>query len=80
MVQAGRELVELGAGGVARLLGEAERHFPLALFDAGQDGVEEIVHLHAKGVEFVSEPKKEQWGTFAIFKDPDGNIFLLSSK
>lgn len=35
--------------------------------------------LAAKGVEFVRPPKKEQWGTSAIFKDPDGNQFVLSS-
>jgi predicted enzyme related to lactoylglutathione lyase len=33
----------------------------------------------AKGVEFTSPPKKEGWGTSAIFKDPDGNSFVLSS-
>ena len=32
------------------------------------------------GVEFVSEPKQEPWGTFAAFKDPDGNQFVLSSR
>jgi len=32
-----------------------------------------------KGVEFAKEPKKEHWGTSAVFKDPDGNQFVLSS-
>ena len=36
--------------------------------------------LKAKGVEFASDPKAETWGTFAIFKDNDGNQFVLSSK
>jgi len=36
--------------------------------------------LKAKGVEFVSGPKKEPWVTFAIFKDPDGNSFVLGTK
>ena len=36
--------------------------------------------LKARGVEFVSPPKKEPWGTFAVMKDPDGNEFVLSSK
>ncbi len=36
--------------------------------------------LKAEGVEFVSEPKKESGGTSAIFKDPDGNQFVLSSR
>ena len=36
--------------------------------------------LSARGVEFVQPPKTEHWGTSAIFKDPDGNSFVLSSK
>jgi catechol 2,3-dioxygenase-like lactoylglutathione lyase family enzyme len=36
--------------------------------------------LKTKGVEFTMEPKKEDWGTAAIFKDVDGNTFVLSSK
>jgi catechol 2,3-dioxygenase-like lactoylglutathione lyase family enzyme len=36
--------------------------------------------LKTKGVEFTSAPKKEHWGTFAMFKDIDGNQFMLSSK
>ena len=36
--------------------------------------------LTARGVEFVSPPKKEPWGTFAVMKDPDGNQFVLSSR
>jgi len=35
--------------------------------------------LKAKGVEFVKEPSKADWGSFAIFKDVDGNQFVLSS-
>ena len=35
--------------------------------------------LSARGVEFVQPPKTEHWGTSAIFKDPDGNTFVLSS-
>jgi predicted enzyme related to lactoylglutathione lyase len=35
--------------------------------------------LVERGVEFVSPPAKQPWGTFAIFKDPDGNQFVLSS-
>lgn len=35
--------------------------------------------LKAKGVEFVSPPTKQPWGTFATFRDPDGNTFVLSS-
>jgi len=36
--------------------------------------------LKQRGVEFAQEPKTETWGTSAIFKDPDGNRFVLSSK
>jgi predicted enzyme related to lactoylglutathione lyase len=33
-----------------------------------------------RGVEFEGEPAKQPWGTFAKFKDPDGNMFILSSR
>lgn len=36
--------------------------------------------LKAKGVQFASEPKKEQWGSAAILKDIDGNQYVLSSR
>jgi catechol 2,3-dioxygenase-like lactoylglutathione lyase family enzyme len=36
--------------------------------------------LKSKGVSFTAEPKKEVWGTMAIFKDEDGNEFVLSHK
>jgi catechol 2,3-dioxygenase-like lactoylglutathione lyase family enzyme len=36
--------------------------------------------MKSKGVEFEKEPKAEHWGTFAIFKDVDGNKFVLSSR
>jgi len=36
--------------------------------------------LKSKGVEFAQEPKTEVWGTMGIFKDPDGNQFVLSSR
>lgn len=35
--------------------------------------------LQERGVEFVKGPEKQPWGEFAIFKDPDGNQFVLSS-
>jgi len=35
--------------------------------------------LKARGVEFVQEPQKADWGTAAIFKDVDGNQFVLST-
>jgi catechol 2,3-dioxygenase-like lactoylglutathione lyase family enzyme len=36
--------------------------------------------LKAKGVEFTKDPESASWGIFAIFKDNDGNQFVLSSK
>ncbi len=35
--------------------------------------------LKARGVEFDGPPKKEHWGNFALFKDSEGNSFVLSS-
>ena len=35
--------------------------------------------LLAKGVEFVTPPTKEAWGSFAVFKDIDGNRFVMSA-
>lgn len=35
--------------------------------------------LMARGVEFVQPPQRADWGTAAIFKDVDGNRFVLSS-
>ena len=36
--------------------------------------------MKQKGVEFAKEPSSAEWGSFAIFKDPDGNQFVLSSR
>ena len=36
--------------------------------------------LKARGVEFTGEPKNEHWGTFVIFKDSEGNSFVLASR
>jgi predicted enzyme related to lactoylglutathione lyase len=36
--------------------------------------------LTQRGVEFIQPPKKEPWGTSAIFKDPDGNSFVLATR
>ena len=35
--------------------------------------------LSQRGVEFAQPPTKQPWGTFAKFRDPDGNTFVLSS-
>ena len=34
--------------------------------------------LKDKGVLFDGPPKKQDWGTFVLFKDPDGNTFCIS--
>jgi predicted enzyme related to lactoylglutathione lyase len=34
----------------------------------------------SRGVEFTAPPTKQPWGAFAMFKDPDGNTFVLSSE
>jgi predicted enzyme related to lactoylglutathione lyase len=36
--------------------------------------------LSDRGVPFDSPPQKQPWGTFATFRDPDGNQFVLSSR
>jgi predicted enzyme related to lactoylglutathione lyase len=35
--------------------------------------------LSAAGVEFVQEPQEAGWGTSAVFRDSEGNAFILSS-
>lgn len=45
--------------------------------DSVEKTYEELV---AKGVTFRGPPKKEDWGTSAIFSDPDGNSYVLSSR
>src|SRR3569833_893370 len=45
------------------------------------DNVEKTYEeLKAAGVEFTGPPNKQDWGTSASFKDPDGNSFVLSSR
>jgi len=33
--------------------------------------------MSGKGVKFTTKPKKTEWGTYAMFEDPDGNEFWL---
>jgi predicted enzyme related to lactoylglutathione lyase len=45
------------------------------------DSVEKThAELSARGVEFTQAPKKEKWGTSAIFKDSEGNQFVIGTK
>ena len=34
--------------------------------------------LSARGVDFLGEPQKQHWGSYAMFKDSEGNRFVLS--
>jgi catechol 2,3-dioxygenase-like lactoylglutathione lyase family enzyme len=36
--------------------------------------------LSKRGVPFEGPPEKQPWGTYATFRDPDGNSFILSSR
>ena len=45
------------------------------------DDVERTVaELTARGVQFEGPVQKADWGTSAMFRDPDGNKFVLGSK
>jgi len=60
--------------------GHEDRIGTFASLSFGCDDVERVYQeLVAKGVEFAQPPKKESWGTSAIFKDPDGNSFVLGT-
>jgi len=34
----------------------------------------------SRGVEFTAPPTQEDWGSFALFKDLDGNMFCVSGR
>ena len=36
--------------------------------------------LKARGVEFLGEPRSEEWGISVLFKDSEDNTFVISSK
>jgi catechol 2,3-dioxygenase-like lactoylglutathione lyase family enzyme len=36
--------------------------------------------LSQRGVTFEGPPQKMEWGTFVVFKDPDGNRFVIGTK
>jgi uncharacterized glyoxalase superfamily protein PhnB len=35
--------------------------------------------LRKRGIEFEGPPQKQPWGTYTMFKDSEGNRFVLSS-
>jgi predicted enzyme related to lactoylglutathione lyase len=55
----------------------------IGTFFNGSFACDDVEHtydsLKRRGVEFEEPPAKQPWGTFAKFKDPDGNTFVLSS-
>ena len=83
----GKRWVELGIQGAdTRIVlftpdGHEDR---VGTFFNGSFACDDVQHtykqLSAKGVEFEGAPEKQPWGTFAKFKDPDGNSFVLSSR
>jgi len=56
----------------------------IGTFFNGSFGCDDVDYTYsrmlAKGVAFEGPPEKQPWGTFAKFKDPDGNTFVLSSR
>lgn len=83
----GMRWIELGiAGAQTRLVlftphGHEDRIGTFTGISFEADSVEKThEELVGRGVEFIQPPKKEEWGTSAIFKDVDGNQFVLSSR
>jgi catechol 2,3-dioxygenase-like lactoylglutathione lyase family enzyme len=47
---------------------------------AADDVQKTYEELSARGVEFDGPPQVQPWGTFAKFRDSEGNQFVLSSR
>lgn len=43
------------------------------------DVIQAYAEMKGRGVEFTGPPTEQPWGTFAQFRDPDGNSFIMSS-
>ena len=44
------------------------------------DDIEQTYNeLRERGVEFEGPPEKQPWGTYAMFKDSEGNSFVVSA-
>ena len=59
-----------------------EKHYPLEPGNTGfcfmsKDVAKEQKTLELKGVKFTTPTTKVEWGTYAMFADPDGNIHEL---
>jgi len=82
----GQRLIELAIPGAETRItlftppGQEDR---VGTFFNGSFACDDVEHtwrqMSARGVEFVKPPTKEPWGTSAIFRDPEGNSFVLSS-
>ena len=66
--------------GLALFTPPGEEH-RIGTFHSISFACDDVVKTHAalveRGVEFVQPPVKESWGTSAVFRDPDGNSFVL---
>jgi len=83
----GQRWIELGIGNSQTMLvlftpeGQEDRVGSFFNGSFACDDVEATYRqLSAKGVKFVQPPKKEDWGTSALFEDWEGNTFVLSSR
>jgi predicted enzyme related to lactoylglutathione lyase len=59
------------------MMKEWDRKQPSIIF-ACEDVHQTHQRLIARGVEFTQPPQEMPWGTFATFRDPDANEFVLS--
>jgi catechol 2,3-dioxygenase-like lactoylglutathione lyase family enzyme len=83
----GRRWVELAVGNSETRIvlftpdGQEDR---IGTFFNGSFACDDVEHTHRtlsqRGVAFEGPPEKQPWGTFAKFRDPDGNTFVLSSR
>ena len=68
--------------GLALFTPPGEEH-RIGTFHSISFACDDVEKTHAalveRGVEFVQPPRVESWGTSAVFKDPDGNTFVLGS-
>jgi len=58
------------------LIGKQNANKPLCVFQT-KNCQKTFETLKDRGVEFIEEPKKEPWGTGALFKDIYGNVLYL---
>jgi predicted enzyme related to lactoylglutathione lyase len=50
-----------------------------AMVFAADDVEKTYEELKSQGVEFTQPPQRAPWGMFALFKDSEGNLILLSA-